>query len=259
MTLPSDPMDRRRWLECAASLGAAALGCGSRSVAADDGAPEPTGDGNRAADGSCLGVPDETAGPFPGNGSNGPNALALTDIVRRDIRSSVGGASATAGGVALTLALRLMDSACAPRPGLAVYVWHCDREARYSMYSAGAENENYLRGVQVADADGAVTFTTVFPACYSGRWPHIHFEIYDSAEAAASGSPPLKVSQLALPESACRDVFATAGYEASVSNLSRISLATDGVFRDGAALELAGISGDVGAGLVARLDVAVPV
>ena len=46
------------------------------------------------------------------------------------------------------------------------------------MYSQGVEDQNYLRGVQVADADGVVTFTSIFPACYAGRWPHIHFEVY---------------------------------------------------------------------------------
>ena len=52
------------------------------------------------------------------------------------------------------------------------------------MYSQGVENENYLRGVQAAGGDGIVTFTSVFPACYSGRWPHIHFEVYPSLDAA---------------------------------------------------------------------------
>jgi protocatechuate 3,4-dioxygenase beta subunit len=38
--------------------------------------------------------------------------------------------------------------------------------------------ESYLRGVQVTDSNGQVTFTTIYPACYSGRWPHIHFEVF---------------------------------------------------------------------------------
>jgi protocatechuate 3,4-dioxygenase beta subunit len=59
-----------------------------------------------------------------------------------------------------------------PFAGVAVYVRHCDRAGRYSLYSDGIENENYLRGVQVADADGRVRYTSVFPACYDGRWPH---------------------------------------------------------------------------------------
>ena len=52
----------------------------------------------------------------------------------------------------------------------------------YSLYSQGAADENYLRGVQAADDDGVVTFQSIFPACYPGRWPHIHFEVYPSLE-----------------------------------------------------------------------------
>jgi protocatechuate 3,4-dioxygenase beta subunit len=101
-----------------------------------------------------------------------------------------------------------------------------------------------------------VSFTTIFPACYPGRWPHIHFEIYESIAGASSGENALTTSQLALPKGACDEVFATAGYEASVTYLSQLTLARDGVFRDGVALQLASITGDALSGLVATLDVA---
>jgi protocatechuate 3,4-dioxygenase beta subunit len=159
-------LSRRRLLAWAASLGVTGVGC-------ETGSPGDDVQGG----GSCPPIPRETAGPFPGDGTNGPNALALSGIVRRDIRSSLAGATGVAGGVELSVRLRMTDTACAALPGLAVYIWHCDREGRYSMYSPGAENENYLRGVQEADNDGVASFTTVFPACYPGRWPHIHFEI----------------------------------------------------------------------------------
>ena len=125
-------------------------------------------------------IPDETAGPYPGDGSNGPDVLEESGIVRSDIRSSFGDASGTAEGVPMTLELALSDLANGGSAfaGVAVYVWHCDREGRYSMYSEGVEDQNYLRGAQVADDDGIVRFTSIFPACYSGRWPHIHFEVY---------------------------------------------------------------------------------
>ena len=106
-------------------------------------------------------------------------------VVRSDIRSSFGGSSGTAEGVPMTLELVVQDLANggAPFAGAAVYVWHCDREGRYSLYSDGVTDENYLRGVQVADAAGRVRFTSIFPACYTGRWPHVHFEVYpDQAE-----------------------------------------------------------------------------
>ena len=54
------------------------------------------------------------------------------------------------------------------------------------MYSEDVADENYLRGVQETDADGSVQFTTIFPACYAGRWPHMHFEVYESLDSATS-------------------------------------------------------------------------
>jgi protocatechuate 3,4-dioxygenase beta subunit len=252
---------RRRLLEWAAYFGATVIACGGTDDGdqAGDGGSLLDPGGNLASDGSCTTIPNETGGPFPGDGTNGPNALSLDGIVRSDIRTSIAGATGTAGGVPLTVKLRLMDNGCTPLPGFAVYIWHCDREGRYSMYSSGAENENYLRGVQEADEDGVVTFTTIFPACYSGRWPHIHFEIYESLAAAAAATNEVKTSQLALPESSCDEVFATSGYEASISSFSRISLTSDNVFSDGVALQTPSISGDVATGFTITLDVAVPI
>ncbi|HKE15288.1 MAG TPA: hypothetical protein VKB80_10505 [Kofleriaceae bacterium] len=209
----------------------------------------------------CQPIPRETAGPFPGDGSNGANALALPGIVRGDIRSSIAGASATAEGVPLTLRLVLLDAGgdCAPLAGRAVYVWHCDREGRYSMYSGGVTGENYLRGVQESDEGGTVSFTTIFPGCYPGRMPHIHFTVYESL-AAASAPPPaaaLLTSQLAFPVDACNQVYALPGYEPSRDALAPMSFERDGVFREGVSLQLAGMSGAADDELVATLEVAV--
>ena len=112
--------------------------------------------------------------------------------------------------------------------------------------------------MQESDADGRVSFTSIFPACYSGRWPHIHFEVYESVEAATSGGTRFATSQIALPEDACDEVFATPGYEQSVRNLSAVTLASDNVFGDdGGASQLATIAGDVGAGYSVELAVTV--
>jgi protocatechuate 3,4-dioxygenase beta subunit len=226
------------------------LGCGG------DGGGGGEGDGS--AGDSCPEIPPETAGPFPGDGSNGASALALTGIVRGDIRSSLAGATGTAEGVLLTLVLTLVDTGadCAPLAGRAVYVWHCDREGRYSMYSEGVTEENYLRGVQVSDDAGSVTFTTVFPGCYPGRWPHIHFAVYPDLDATSAGSE-IATSQLALPAGACEAVYGTAGYDASIAALAQVSLATDGVFRDGSSLQLADAAGGVAGGYTATLEVGI--
>jgi protocatechuate 3,4-dioxygenase beta subunit len=173
----------------------------------------------------------------------------------------VGSFTGTAEGVPLTVTLTLVNNAgsCKPLSGYAVYLWHCDREGRYSLYSSGVTNQNYLRGVQAADSNGQVTFTTIFPACYSGRWPHIHFEIYPSLSSATAASNKVATSQLALPKVACDAVYATLGYESSVTNLQRISLSNDNVFSDGLESQLAATTGNMTAGYVASLTVAIKV
>ncbi|APR80721.1 Intradiol ring-cleavage dioxygenase [Minicystis rosea] len=223
------------------------FGCG-RNVVAGTGGTGSTLD-------ACSDIPEETGGPYPGDGSNGPNVLTTSGIVRSDIRSSFGSMSGTAAGEPLTIELTLVDASngCALLPGYAVYLWHCDRDGNYSLYTAS--EQNYLRGVQEAGDDGKVTFTSIFPACYSGRWPHIHFEIYTSLAEASDSGNKVKTSQLAMPEDACNEVFATSGYEKSVSNLAQVSLSSDMVFSDGSSTQVATVTGNVTDGYVAKLIV----
>lgn len=219
----------------------------------DDSSGADDSSGGDSAPESCEALPQETAGPYPGDGTNGANALTLDDIVRSDIRTSIGDKSGTAQGVELKVRLRVVDSAsgCAPLAGYAVYLWHATKDGLYSMYTDA--DQNYLRGVQVSDADGWVTFTTIFPGCYDGRWPHMHFEIFKSLDDISSASNAVSTSQLALPEGACEEVYAVAGYETSVKNLQNITLATDNVFRDGAETQIATVTGSAEAGMEATL------
>lgn len=158
----------------------------------------------------------------------------------------------------LAIALTIVSaSTCSPLAGRAVYLWHCDRAGNYSLYSSGVTNQNYLRGVQAADANGVVTFQSIFPGCYAGRWPHIHFEVYPTVAAAASVSNKVATSQIALPKASCDLVYATSGYETSIRNLGSVTLASDNVFSDGSALELATVTGSAAAGFTATLTVAI--
>jgi protocatechuate 3,4-dioxygenase beta subunit len=263
-------MDRRRALQVVAGAGLTALvGCGSGGDGDRTAAPptstagsSPATTGSRSEAGSdaeCAAIPEETAGPFPGDGTNGPDVLAEDGIVRADIRPSFGPARGLAEGVPATLDLQILDGAngCAPLTGAAVYVWHCDREGRYSLYSPGAVDQNYLRGVQEADASGATSFTTIFPGCYAGRWPHIHFEVYPSLAEATGGGAALATSQPAIPEDTCNEAYDMDGYSRSVTNLAPLTLESDMVFADGAAHQLATATGSADAGFALRLSVVV--
>ena len=242
----------------AATSAATAAATAAAATAAAATASATTAAGSAA---TCDVIPEETAGPFPGDGSNGPDVLTLNGVVRSDIRTSFGSGSATAEGVPLTIKLAIQDAAngCAPLAGAAVYLWHCDREGRYSLYSQGVTGENYLRGVQEADAQGVVTFQSIFPACYSGRWPHIHFEVYPEprrGHGSRATRSPRRRSR--CPKDACNTVYATTGYSQSVSNLKQVSLARDNVFGDdGGVHELGTVTGDVAIGMTVTLNVPV--
>ncbi|MET9631875.1 intradiol ring-cleavage dioxygenase [Lentzea sp. NPDC006480] len=246
---------RRRALSLLGGAGLTLVACAPSTTTTSS---SPTTSGSPAAAGSALeAIPEETAGPYPGDGSNGPNALTQSGIVRSDIRSSFGSSSRTAEGVPLNIELTVQNEDGRPYPGAAVYLWHCDINGDYSMYSDRVKNENFLRGVQEADSSGKLKFVSVFPGAYSGRWPHIHFEVYPSLAEATKAGNKITTSQLALPEATCKEVYGTTGYTQSVRNMSRTSLRQDMVFRDGVDHQLATMSGDTASGYTASLTFAV--
>jgi hypothetical protein len=91
-------LDRRRVLKLLGFGGISAglftlVGCGPGGAT---GSASAAVDATDATAASCALVPEETAGPFPGDGSNGPNILAESGVVRSDIRSSFGTSTTTA-------------------------------------------------------------------------------------------------------------------------------------------------------------------
>ncbi len=274
-------IDRRRALAFLGSAGSAALvaGCGGGgsdtstavTTTGTDTATTPstttttttttTTDTTGTTSGTCTADASETNGPYPADGTNTAsgstsNVLTQSGIVRTDIRSSFLNTTTTAQGVTVTLTLTLVNTsaACAPLSGYAIYLWHCDRAGLYSLYSIPAES--YLRGVQVTNAAGQVTFTTIFPACYDGRFPHIHLEIFPSLSAATTGRAASLVTQIYPPRDVCTAVYNGAtGYSTSVTNLARVTLASDNVFGDNSAAQVAQMamvmSGSVSTGYTA--------
>jgi protocatechuate 3,4-dioxygenase beta subunit len=221
-----------------------------------------------AADGTtCIKDPVETSGPFPADGTNSKNGqtvnvLNQSGIVRQDIRPSFGGMTPVAEGVKLDIALTLVDvgNACAPLAGHAIYLWHCDVEGRYSLYNT--TDSNYLRGVGITDAKGLVNFTTVFPGCYDGRWPHMHFEVYTNPAAAVSGAFALLTSQFVMPADIAKTLYsANPAYASSIANLAATSLSGDMVFGDNTPEQLAAqtpqFTGDAATGFKASVSVGI--
>ena len=234
-------------------------GGGSSQTASTTGS---SSSGGSSGSSSCSVTVTETEGPYPADGSNSSNGalrnvLATSGVVRADIRPSFGGVSTNvAAGLPVTLAISLVNtnSSCAPLAGYAVYIWHCTQAGQYSLYDL--PSENYLRGVQVTDANGLATFTTIFPGCYSGRWPHIHFEVYPSLATATSYANKVLTSQFALPSATCNTVYnMTSGYASSRSNFQSISISSDNVFGNNTSAQIAAMTptftGDAATGYAA--------
>jgi len=278
-TIDRMQVGRRRALMWLGTAGSAALlvGCGESGESSGDvtlptptptPTPSPTPTPTPTPSGTCATVPaTETNGPYPADGTNTApgltsNALTYSGVVRTDIRPSFAGSSTTvAAGVEVQLTVTLVDAnnGCAPLVGYAVYVWHCDKDGHYSLYDLPAES--YLRGVQVTDANGQVSFTTIFPGCYAGRWPHIHFEVFSSLANATGGRYARLISQFAMPAAQCALVYATSAYASSVNPYRGVSITSDNVFGDNSAAQMAvmtlTVSGSVEAGFQASSTIGI--
>lgn len=238
-------------------IGLVGVGVGGAALAACGG--EGTRSSTSSASSSAAGteIPEETNGPYPADGTaEDLNVLSESGIVRRDITSSLDGGTSVEG-VALTMSFVVNDLAESRAfEGAAVYVWHCDGQGRYSMYTEGVEDETWLRGVQVADAKGAVSFTTIVPGCYAGRWPHIHLEVYPDEDSANDVDNVIATSQVAFPQDMLTTIYARDEYAGSAANLSGVgAVEDDQIFADSLDEQMSTVTGSVAAGYVARLTV----
>ncbi len=182
------------------------------------------GTGAASTNGACAVTPSETAGPYP----------SLTDFFRSDIREGKEGTTLT-----LTVKVVNTNNNCAAVPNAQVEIWHCDVGGNYSQYGSVA-NQTFLRGIQTTDANGTVTFTTIYPGWYQGRATHIHVE-------ATINGRSVKVSQMAFPESVNNTVHSAGVYSSRGTN--PMANASDGIFADSLASELVTPNGSVEYGL----------
>lgn len=134
----------------------------------------------------------------------------------------------------------------------------------YSLYSSTTSTQNYLRGIKVSDANCKVTFTAIFPGCYTARMPHIHVEVYPSLAAATSYANKIKTTKFALVRKVCSKVYSkVSGYHASRAALNGITIATDNVFSDLSSLHLSAqtisLSGDTTNGYTGTITLGITI
>jgi protocatechuate 3,4-dioxygenase beta subunit len=187
---------------------------------------------------SCAVAPTETIGPYP----------SLTDLIRSDIREGKSGTPVT-----LTITVVNVNNSCSAVANANVEIWQCDAAGNYSEYSQPGFNgagQTFLRGVQTTDANGQVTFTTIYPGWYQGRATHIHVEVYRSGTI-------IKTTQIAFPESISAAVYVSGVYASK--GQSPTSNASDNVFSDGVINELATVTGNTMNGYTATLNIGIAV
>lgn len=223
-SMKTKSLSRREALGMLGIAGAAAtLGCGSGSSASPTAtSTTATGGSGSAAGSACAPTPTETIGPYP----------SLTNFIRSDIREGRDGLP-----VSLTILVVNTNNSCGPVANASVDIWQCDASGHYSEYSQAGYNgtgQTFLRGIQITDASGRVSFTTVFPGWYQGRATHIHVEVKVNGSVA-------KITQLAFPENVTAAVYASGVYASRGQNPT--SLGQDMVFADGVSSELATITG----------------
>ncbi|MGW6908747.1 intradiol ring-cleavage dioxygenase [Streptomyces sp. NPDC054940] len=167
-------------------------------------------------------------------------------LVRKDITEGK-------SGVPLTLRLTVVDATdgCTPVKGAAVEIWHCDAWGYYSGYttanpggSAPAESEDgstandntYLRGYQIANANGVVKFETIFPGWYTPRTCHIHLKVHTGGQkedGTYEGGKVNYTGQLFFADDIAEEIFTLEPY--SKHSGSYTTLDNDMVYDGGGA------------------------
>lgn len=256
------PLSRRQALSILGMGGAALLaGCSTTDNASEaaSGVTTAEGEESTSSDGSSpvtigasTATPGETGGPFPADGSNDNGTGLTADVlgdersVRRDIRSDLDGSN-TQDGIPFELTMNVLrgDDATA-LSGAAVYIWHCSKDGVYSAYDSPMLDGDYsartfLRGVQITDDDGQVSFQTILPGRYQGRAFHIHFEIF----ADDTYSSKILTSQMAVDDDLIDQLYSDAGQPYASSLRNDTDNAQDNIFSDGVEHKLLTVEGDV--------------
>ena len=147
----------------------------------------------------------------------------------------------------------------APLAGLAVYLWHCDRSGRYSMYSSGVEDENYLRGIAETDGDGTALVQDDLPRLLLGPLAaHPLRGLLVGRQGRRQRPDRQDVADRAAAGGRARRSTRPADTPAALSNLAQTSLSTDNVFSDDRAIhQLATVTGSVEHGFVANLTIGI--
>jgi protocatechuate 3,4-dioxygenase beta subunit len=193
----------------------------------------------------CVVRPELTIGPY----------FVDEQLERFDIRSDSSDNSVK-DGVPLTLNISVASvssNSCIPIEGAQVDIWHCDAQGQYSGVSDqgfDTSGQNFLRGYQRTDANGAVQFQTVYPGWYSGRAVHIHFTIRTQG---ASGEDYQFTSQFFFDDALTDQVHTLEPYASQGQRDTHNS--NDTIFSGGGDQLLLNLQGDTTSGFTGSMSI----
>ncbi|MFF5405017.1 intradiol ring-cleavage dioxygenase [Streptomyces misionensis] len=278
-------VSRRRMLALGGAAGAVALsGAGAAASAADRGA-DTLGSVKAAASasGACMSLTTEQI--------EGPYYIDY-ELFRKNVVED-------RTGIPLLLVLRAVDNAtCEPLRNSAVEIWHCDASGVYSGYTqtgngggtppgppptgtptappdgpggpgggggghaTPTDDLTWLRGIQMTDHQGFVTFRTVFPGWYTGRAVHIHTKVHTGGSRTSdgyTGGRTCHTGQFYFSEDAVEATADTAPY--SANTVTRVTLDQDSIYpktgTQGGLLELVWDKKHIERGVIGHITMAV--
>ena len=183
--------------------------------------------------GGCGETDSESDGPYPLYNSRG------SLMQRVDITDGKQGTP-----LQMTITVKNINDNCNVVSDARVDIWHCDKDGYYSGYTnsgyLGSQNNSSLvfcRGYQLTDANGVVTFQTIYPGWYAGRVTHIHVQVTVASVLKLT-------SQIAFPEDINTEVYNTSLYVSHGQNPTKNT--TDNIIRDSLSNELAKVTGSSG-------------
>jgi protocatechuate 3,4-dioxygenase beta subunit len=250
------PVNRRTALTALGAVGIGLAGTAAATAGRAKAGTQPslTGSTSTGTTAACILTPEEVEGPY----------YLDYELVRRDITEGY-------PGLPLTLRLTVIDtSTCAPLPGAALDIWHCNAIGEYSGYTSlgiggsggsqptptatptatptgsppaggggghvnATDNLTFLRGVQLTDHHGTATFQTIYPGWYTGRAIHIHIMVHIGGRVTSArkyaGGHVSHTGQLYFPENISAKVANLEPYK--INTVTRVQNTDDFIFTGG--------------------------
>jgi len=205
-----------------------------------------------ASTSACSATYEGEEGPYFVNDS-------ATGYFRSNILPNIDGTSVQPGiPLALTLYVYASKVSCSAMQSVQVDIWHCNASGLYS--SESVENtigQTWLRGYQITDSLGKVTFNTIIPGWYQGRTTHIHLRFRSTYDNSSTGGT--NTMQVFFPQTLVDTIYTTIS-PYSTEGINTTTNASDGVYTpEEHGTTLLTLTGSTTAGYAATFSIYLPI